>query len=90
MGTLEVDDSAPELRFVGRNRRRNIVDKSQSYLSLVQGAVILYMSGKPVNTGKISSKKEIQKLMDTKFKDDGLRIYITITVLTQKTSPSFR
>ena len=50
MGTLEVDDSAPELRFVGRNRRRYIVDKSQSYLSFVQGAVSLYMSGNPVNT----------------------------------------
>ena len=47
--TLEV--YASELRFVGRSRRRDMmVDKSQSYLSFVQGAVILYMSGNPVNT----------------------------------------
>ena len=44
--------SASSLRFVGGNRRRDIVDKSQSYLSLVQGAVSLYMSENPVNTGK--------------------------------------
>ena len=71
-----MDELAPELRFLGGNRRRYIVDKSQSYLSFVQGTVCLYMSGNPVNTGKISSKKEIQKLIGTKFKDDGLRFYI--------------
>ena len=48
--TLEV--YASELRFVGGNRRRDMmVDKSQSYLRLVQGAVSLYISGNPVNTG---------------------------------------
>ena len=30
VGTLEVDDSAPELRFVERNRRRNMVDKKEA------------------------------------------------------------
>ena len=45
--TLEV--YASELRFVGGNDM--MVDKSQSYLRLVQGAVSLYISGNPVNTG---------------------------------------
>ena len=51
--TLEVFRSASTVRFVGRNRRSRdmMVDKSQSNLSFVQGAIILYMSGNPVNTG---------------------------------------
>ena len=39
--TLEVYVSASALRFVGGNRCSDIVDKRQSYLSLVQGAVSL-------------------------------------------------
>ena len=39
--TLEV--YASELRFVGGNRRSDMRDKSQSYLSLVQGAVTLFL-----------------------------------------------
>ena len=47
--TLEV---YTELGFGGGNRRSDMmVDKRQSYPSLVRGAVILYMSGNPVNTG---------------------------------------
>ena len=40
---------ASELRFVGGSDM--MVDRSQRYLSLVQGAVSLYISGNPVDTG---------------------------------------
>ena len=72
MGTLEVDESAPELRFLGRNRRRDIVDKSQSYLSL--GCQCIYVRELGEYGKEISSKEENQKLTGTNFKDDGLRI----------------
>ena len=54
MGTVvALEVYASELRFVGGNRRRDMmVDKRQNYLSLVQGGVSLYIcQGTRVNTG---------------------------------------
>ena len=53
MGTVVIlEVYASELPFVGGSRRSDMMVERQSYLSLVQGAVSLYMSGNPVNTGK--------------------------------------
>ena len=91
--TLEVNESVPELRFLGRNRCRDMVDKSQSYLSFVQRAVSLFLPylvlyvREPGPWIEISSKKEIQKLIYYKIQSRwAADLYNDYRM--QKTSPS--
>ena len=75
-----MDSSGSRPERVEGNRRRDIVDKDQSYQSFTQGAVSLYLvldacELEPGEYGiEILSKKEIQKLVvGTKLKYSNIQ-----------------